>query len=179
VLPGGGCDVLRAKWLGSLFWCRWPALALIAFWVLAALTGTLAAPALPLLLLAGAAHVGFLVSAGLYLSVRARGTGRAVLGVALVALACCLLPRLASDLWAGLSSPALRRAVPGLGPLLEHGLAPPAVWWRLTTRAGYPGGFEEFVGVPLGCAVYAWAGCLLWLRARAGLARDTRSRPRT
>src|ERR1051325_7104947 len=45
-LPGGRAEVPRAKWVGSVAWCRWPAWGLLTIWVLGVLTGGLPLAAL-------------------------------------------------------------------------------------------------------------------------------------
>jgi ABC-type transport system involved in multi-copper enzyme maturation permease subunit len=177
-LPGGRADVLRAKWRGCLDWCRWPALGLAVVCAIGVLTFGLP-HAIPLLLmLAGVAHIGFAVSAGLYLSVTARGTATAVFGTVTVLVAACGLPWVAWSLWDGLATPAQQQAVPWLGPLLWDGLLPPVTWWTLAGRSEPTASVSDYVVIVAGLALYAWAAGLFWWRAVARFEREGQGGPR-
>jgi ABC-type transport system involved in multi-copper enzyme maturation permease subunit len=177
-LPGGRAEVLRAKWLGSVSWCRWAGLGLLAMWAVGTLVGGVSPVGLALLLLAGVAHVGFVASAGLYLSVAACGTGAATFGVVLVLLAACGVPWLAWSLWDGLATPAQQQAAPWLGPLLWDGLLPPVTWWALAGRSESIAGVSGYAVIAAGLALYAGAAGLFWWRAVARFQRDGQVGPR-
>jgi ABC-type transport system involved in multi-copper enzyme maturation permease subunit len=171
VLPGPRTDLLRAKWLGSVRHGRGPAVELLVLWWLMAVAGVLPITGLLLLPLAGAAHVAFAVSLGLWVSVRAQSTGRALMAVGLCLLAVSVVPPLAADYWAGLAGPELAQSVPWVGPLLADGLSPPVVWWRLAVPASESRG-PALSGIVIGSWLYVLAAWRLWSRACARLQRE-------
>jgi ABC-type transport system involved in multi-copper enzyme maturation permease subunit len=164
-MPDGRDALLRAKWLSAVIWCRRTALGLLALWVVGALTGAVRPVALPLLLLALAAHVGCAASVGLYLSVTARGTGIAIFETVVVLLAACGLPWLAWSLWDGLAPTWVQQSLPWLDVLLWEGLWPPATWWRLTGQSDQIANGFELAAIATGLVLYAGAAGLIWWRA--------------
>ncbi len=67
-------DVLRAKWLGSLWSMRWGALWLAIVWLVGIVMGGLNLVTLPWLVLAWLVYAGFFASLGLWFSVRTNKT---------------------------------------------------------------------------------------------------------
>jgi ABC-type transport system involved in multi-copper enzyme maturation permease subunit len=177
-LPRERDELLRAWWLGSVWHVQRLAGGLLGLGAIGCCVGSLHVLAFPLLLLAGAVHVGFGASLGLYLSVVARTTARAVLAAIVGLLAVCLLPSLAANFWDGLAvSNAL--SWPWVGVLLRDGLSPPDMWWQLTssaddmfdvlTKSRMPK--PTLAGLLSGLAGYAAAGLWLWRRACRRLER--------
>jgi ABC-type transport system involved in multi-copper enzyme maturation permease subunit len=164
VLPAGPEAVITAKWLGSALRMRWLALAVFVV-LLVGVSGAAIHPAAVVwLALAGAVHVAFLASLGLFFSVTTANTGRATVATVVGLGATWGMPPVLFNYWLGLhgKSAALDRA--WLGALLQEGLSPPLTWRFLSfgpaSRALVPD--ERFAGVMVGLAMYAAAAWVLW-----------------
>jgi ABC-type transport system involved in multi-copper enzyme maturation permease subunit len=153
-LPGDWSDVLGAKWWASLWRVRGPLYFLAGVWAFGVVTSALHPLAVPLLIVTATAHLSCATSLGLYLSVVARGTGRAVTLAGLLALlptAFVLLP----------------------GPLTA--LAPPAAWWLVAfptaATTGEPMAAVLIAAIDTG--LYAFTGWALYRAAVRRFARES------
>jgi ABC-type transport system involved in multi-copper enzyme maturation permease subunit len=89
-----------AKWCGSIAGARWLILLMAAVWLVGIATGGLHPLAVPLLLAAWCAYAGFIASLGMFFSVYARTTVRAVTATTLTALSVGVGPWIAFHLLA-------------------------------------------------------------------------------
>ncbi|HEY1381141.1 MAG TPA: ABC transporter permease [Gemmataceae bacterium] len=174
ILPGGSAAVLRAKWLGSALSTRWLAAGLVVAWLVTIPVGMLPPAAVFWLALAGAVHVAFLTSLGLYCSVAARGTGRAAVAALVGLAATWAAPLVAANYWLGLTGPGPHRR--WVAAVLEEGLVPPLTWRYLAAAAADPpppGASEaRLAGALVGLAAYAAAAWVLWRLARRRFRRQ-------
>jgi ABC-type transport system involved in multi-copper enzyme maturation permease subunit len=170
-LPDGRAPILRAKWLSAVHRVRVPAIGLAVLVVVGGLTHSVNKVALPFLVSAPVAQFTFFVSLGIYLSVVSRSTSRACLIAAAWLLGLSLLPPLVAAYWTTLVDPVLGGAGRWVGWLLEDGLSPPVVWWRLAfaDTTLQPSARD---GLMVGIAVYAAAGALTWRQARLQFRRE-------
>jgi ABC-type transport system involved in multi-copper enzyme maturation permease subunit len=127
LLPVERREILAAKWQGSVLRSGQFGIALVVFWAFGLAVGVLHPWAVVLLVALCAAHIAFLASLGLWLSLNSRNTLWANMTMALVLLL------LFGGAWMGLVDEALTS--PGRdGPewrevLLDVGLNPARAWW--------------------------------------------------
>jgi ABC-type transport system involved in multi-copper enzyme maturation permease subunit len=167
VLPVRVEDILWPKWLGGLYQTRWLMVAFAALLVVSALAGAVSLPAVFWVTFAGAIHVLFAASLGLFVSVVTRGTGRAIVLTVLGLVAAWLLPQAVAGRWLGSSIEPT-----WLTGLFHYGLSPPATWRYLgfaSESRHYSRGDEVLLGVLAGLAMYAAAAWFLWRAAVAEL----------
>jgi ABC-type transport system involved in multi-copper enzyme maturation permease subunit len=127
-LPVSRAAILRAKWLGAVLRVRYQLYLMVAGWVIGLCTAAVHPLALVLLLLTVGAHIAFLASLGLWVSLRARTVPWALVSTALVLL---LFFGSSWLLW------LLPDVLPGEEPSLAEqfvrlGLNPCWAWWTLT-----------------------------------------------
>jgi ABC-type transport system involved in multi-copper enzyme maturation permease subunit len=152
-LPGGREAVLRAKWRGVLVRDRPMALAFGLPVVVAVLIGGFDVAPVVALFTAVPAQVAACISLGLYCSVRAQTTTRALVmaGFGLLSLS----------------------VVPLLSVLPFVMLSPPAVWWTLTDpEPTHPLGDVDFVSALVCATVHALTAYGLWRLALARFHRE-------
>ena len=131
------------------------------------LAGAVSLPAVFWVTFAGAIHVLFAASLGLFVSVVTRGTGRAIVLTVLGLVAAWLLPQAVAGRWLGSSIEPT-----WLTGLFHYGLSPPATWRYLgfaSESRHYSRGDEVLLGVLAGLAMYAAAAWFLWRAAVAEL----------
>jgi hypothetical protein len=183
-LPTDHRIILGAKWLGSILRFRWLGYCLVAVWTVGLICGALHPVGGLLLALACAAHIAFLASLGVWLSLVSRNTLWANLGMAMIVLVVFVGP------WALQAYSQLLLGI-GLGGWLddfvEVALNPPRAWWFLAfTWEEFNNGIYAANGpsrgtlgaVLAGIAVYAVAAATLWLGAaeRLHIESETRNR---
>jgi ABC-type transport system involved in multi-copper enzyme maturation permease subunit len=202
-LPIERVEILRAKWQAAVRWGEPLVYTLEALLVVGAVLGLLHPLAVVLLALAGLAHISFLASLGLWLSVVCRNSLRALLGVGLVVLLLTVGPwvvlgfsetfgrRSASSANGGqaVTAATVRPAgsaadvSPWASSILEVGIDPPGVWWFLgfterelatLTDGQGPAGARRLWAVLIGLAVYAVGDWLLWKAACRRLRSELR-----
>jgi ABC-type Na+ efflux pump permease subunit len=167
-LPVEREDIYRAKWLGSILRYRLLGYGLLATWAVGLALGLLHPWAVLLLVAACAAHLAFMASFGLWLSL----VGRTTLGSNL----CMALVLLLLVSWAGagvgsdLPLSGAHEATWG-GSFLEVGLNPGRAWWFAAfswqdlTSAIVQGDQAFLHALPmtlLGIVFFAVAAWLLW-----------------
>jgi ABC-type transport system involved in multi-copper enzyme maturation permease subunit len=175
-LPVERYAVLRVKWWGGILRWRWLGILILALWTVAVLFGAFHPVAALLLAAAVAAHIAFLASIGVNLSLVSRTTMWANFNMSLI-----LLLVFAGSwvgvayyevLFGGYASP--------FGPdwfddFYQVGLNPIRTWWYLGLNWeefpleawGEDGGLRGTMGATLaGVGVYAASALLLWFTAR-------------
>jgi ABC-type transport system involved in multi-copper enzyme maturation permease subunit len=171
MLPVDWSAILEAKWLGAILRLKVLGYALAVLWVLGTLVGAVLPVCLPLLAIACAAHLAFIASAGLFLSVACGATRRAYQYTAPLLLLFLGGGRI---LRARLSASRVTGGEWSDWPLhfAEVGLCPPGSWWYwcgswtdLAQAAQEPRQFGVRCTAALaGILVYAvLAGMLWWL----------------
>ena len=164
--PLEGHQILGAKWLGSVLRLRHLAYVLGALWLLALLSGAMHPLAVAELLAAFAAHVAFLASLGLWVSLVSRNTLWAHFTMALMLL-----------MFFGTGWMTMLYSSPGEEPgLVAAGLNPLRTWWVLgfswrefALGLDDPRGrFAKGLAVTLGgqVAFAAGAGLFWWVACR-------------
>jgi ABC-type transport system involved in multi-copper enzyme maturation permease subunit len=139
-LPLARAAILRAKWLGCVLRMRYVGYCVVLLWLVGVTTGGLHPLALPLLALTAAAHVAFVVSAGVWVSVAARGTVWANFTMAVLLVLFFAVGWLVW-LWAGTPS---ADDLDFVGNLVLTGLNPWRAWWTLAVPLARPWWAEQF-----------------------------------
>jgi ABC-type transport system involved in multi-copper enzyme maturation permease subunit len=167
-LPVEREDIFRAKWLGSILRYRLLGYGLLATWAIGLALGMLHPWAVLLLVAACGAHLAFMASFGLWLSL----VGRTTLGSNL----CMALVLLLLVSWAGagvgsdLPLSGVQEGTWG-GSFLEVGLNPGRAWWFAAfswqdLAGAIVQGDQAFLHAlpmaPLGIVFFAVAAWLLW-----------------
>jgi ABC-type Na+ efflux pump permease subunit len=176
-------DILRAKWLGSVWSVRKGWWALVAIWGLGVLSGSIHPLAVFPLAAAWAVYALFVAGVGIWFSLNSRNTLRATIGTLLVACGVNVLPWVAGLCWDALayafdfrhnafadlvtlivSPPATMSYFASTGHVIKH---------RLLNRLP-----AELLWAALaGILVYAIAARLLWWRIKARFGRLTGRMP--
>ncbi len=178
-LPVDRATLLEAKSLGTILRYRHFGYVLAGVLTLGVLTGALHPLALPLLLLAGAAHVLFLANLGVWLSLACRKTLSAQVSMMLVLLLLLVgwLVLLAYSQLLGVRPDQMGWR----GRFIEWGLNPAGTWWYLAfsweqfatdvlaPQQALPGRYGATLAGLLVFALSAWA---LWRAACARMARE-------
>jgi ABC-type transport system involved in multi-copper enzyme maturation permease subunit len=167
-LPLTRAAILRAKWLGCVLRVRYGVYYLAGVWLIGLFTGALHPLALPFLALTVAAHVAFVVSVGLWVSLSARSTLWANFTMALV-LVLFFAGGWLAWLWSGTPS---ADDLDAAGSFFLIGLNPWHSWWALAVPLARPagdfGGANEtaaFVASAAGGASFAALAAGAWLLA--------------
>jgi ABC-type transport system involved in multi-copper enzyme maturation permease subunit len=167
-LPLTRAAVLRAKWLGCVLRIRYVFYYLVWVWLVGIFTGALHPLALPPLVLTTAAHVAFVVSLGVLVSLAARSTLWANFTMALMLVLFFAIGWLAW-LWSGTPS-ADELDAPGRFFLI--GLNPWRSWWALAVPLARPAGdfagpneSAAFLAAAAGGASFAALAAGAWLLA--------------
>ena len=139
VLPVTRERILGAKWLGSVLRMRHLLYGLGALWLVGVCIGALHPGALVLLVLTAAAHVSFVASLGVWVSVTARNTLRANFMMAAFLLlffgGSCLL-------WISAGAPSAKNLDP-IESLFQIGLNPWRSWWSSALPLLPPANLEQ------------------------------------
>jgi ABC-type Na+ efflux pump permease subunit len=180
-LPSERAAVLRAKWWGGILRWRWLGILLLAVSTVAILSGAFHPLAVLLYATAIAAHIAFLASAGITLSLLSRTSMWANFNASLL-----LLLIFAGSWVAGIYYEVLFGGLATSNPdwwddFSEIGMNPLGTWWYLGLtweefRAAFSdeeGGLRRTLGATLaGIGVYATLAELLWLFARLVFSRE-------
>lgn len=167
-LPGERIEILRAKWLGSILRYRQLGYTLAVSWVLGLAIGALHPSAVVLLVAACTAHLAFLASFGLWLSVVSRNTLWANMRMAFV----FMLLFMGSWLGWAVDEPVARIVDAGwFRRLLEVRVAPGYAWWfvafswtdlskEIATRDGWLA--QAFLQALAGLPLFGGGAYLFW-----------------
>jgi ABC-type transport system involved in multi-copper enzyme maturation permease subunit len=156
-------SILAAKWLGSIAGPRWAWLWLAAIWTLGAWTGGADGRAIPVLLLSWLTYAAFLASLGLWFSVTARSTQRALVGTLLAAVFCGVGHWVLWVIVAPVVSliPGIDAAQDGFVELQALGLTPPLALAWLAFPHGGPNSWMtadwEWAATPLAAGLVFWS----------------------
>jgi hypothetical protein len=176
--------ILEAKWWGAVLQGRGFAYALAAVIIVCLLSGSFHPLGAILFMLAIAAHVGFLASLGIYISLVSRTTLRAQVAMALVLCGFFL----AGLIWQRFEYSKRFRAMPRVTVtrngteftpswvllIAEAGVNPPGAWWHTTfswkdfakaTDTSDWRFMPRLVVAACGAAAFALLACPIWLAA--------------
>jgi hypothetical protein len=174
-LPIERYAVLRAKWWGGILRWRWLGTIVLALWTVAVTCGAFHPIAALLLALAVAAHLAFLASVGLNLSLLSRTTMWANFSMSLMLLLMFAGSWVAVIYYEVLFGGYLSSSPDWWDDFYEIGLNPVRTWWYLGLNweefhleaFGDEGGLRGAFGSTLaGVGLYATLAGLLWLAAR-------------
>jgi hypothetical protein len=178
-LPIERYAVLRAKWWGGILRLRWFGIFLLAVWTVAVLCGAIHALAALLLAVAVAAHLAFLASLGVILSLACRNTMWANFSMSLMLLVMFAGSWVAIAYYEVLFGGSSSFGMDWWDQFYEVGLNPVRTWWNLGLN--WPeleeawrseGEWSGTLSATLaGVGVYAALAGLLWLEARRQFAK--------
>jgi ABC-type transport system involved in multi-copper enzyme maturation permease subunit len=172
VLPVTRDHILRAKWLGSVLRMRYLLYWLAALWLGGTCIGAVHPLALPLLTLTAAAHIAFLASLGVCVSVTARNALRANFTMAVLLLLFFCGGWL---MWLGIGTPSCSKD--SAASFLAAGLNPWYSWWALAVPLIAPARGEAVNNLNLLAVsdwglVFALLAALFWWLAVRRFRRD-------
>jgi ABC-type transport system involved in multi-copper enzyme maturation permease subunit len=171
-LPIDRLAILKAKWLGSFLRPQLLLYALAAIWIFGLIGRGLDWRAVPLLLYAGAVHLAFFSSQGVWWSLHARGTHWANFLMALILLV-LFVGTWAVGLFLPAPSPGGPAEVEWVRNILDVGVNPVRTWWVLAFE---PGRLPATLGASaIGLVLYGVAALGFGLAAGWAFAQEPRS----